>query len=480
MLVKSGRIYDSYKVVGERKRNMRYLSFILPLALLASYELGATESVYKKQYKEHYKPLVNPGQGWMAWQCAGWEKTSSRVSVGMIYDRLYWSDFEPENGVYDWTKIEKLLEFAASKGVPAAFRIICASSGDAKSYETPKWVFELGAKGDAFVSPRTEIGRVDDYVPHFDDPIFLKYHARFIRRLAEKFDGDPRIAGIDLGSYGNWGEWHCCHLPPYDNGKTGQKVYPVETRRAIIDAYLSNFKKTPIVSLTDDQECLAYSVVDGRYSRVGLRRDGVGAPWIQKDWAGSERYAGVKEMSEIWKTKPIWFETYASVLFMSEKKGWDMEAMVEWMASNHVTCVNSHPLIDKDDPKFAKLWRKVDLFAGARLVPNCSVVRKLKNGFEVKVYAENKGVGVMALPFDILLEILDVNGSVIASSRGCELPNDWMPGAFEIDEFLPASLEEIDRTKKMRIRLVHKYNIFKDFLFAVEGAENGLVVWEKE
>lgn len=454
--------------------------FCLMAALCGCLMLNAADDVYECQFKECAAPVSNPGQGWMAWQCSGWKAANAKVSVGMIYDRFYWSDFEPENGVYDWSKIEGLLEFAKSKGIPAAFRIICASSGDTKNYETPKWVFDLGAKGDAFVSPRTACGRVDDFVPHFDDPIFLRYHARFIRRLAERFDGDPRLAGIDLGSYGNWGEWHCCHLPPYDNGKVGQKIYPVAVRKAIIDAYLDNFEKTPVISLTDDEECLSYSVVDGRYSRVGLRRDGVGAPWIQKDWAGSQRYVGVKEMGEVWKTKPVWFETYASAVFMSDKKGWNMEGMVEWMASNHVTCVNSHPLIDRDDPKFAHLWRKVDMFAGARLVPISSAVKVDERGFEVKVTAENKGVAVVALPYDLVFELEDEKGGLIRTSRGCADPKEWLPGRFEIFEIIPATSEEQKRATQLRIRLIHRDGVFRDFRFAVEGGENGVVVWRRE
>ena len=282
-----------------------------------------------------------------------------------------------------------------------------------------------------------------------------------------------------MGSYGNWGEWHCCHLPPYDNGKIGQTVYPFAARKAIIDSYLDNFKKTAIVSLTDDEEGLAYSVIDGRHSRVGLRRDGVGAPWIQKDWAGSDRYKGIKEMGEIWKIKPVWFETYASVMFMAEKKGWDMEGMVEWMASNHVTCVHCHPLIDRDDPKFAGLWRRVDMFAGARLVPLHSSVKISPQGFRIDVAAVNKGVSVISLPYDIVLELLDGEGCTIRSSRGCADSRKWLPGEFSVCEFLPASLEEQGQAASLRVRLVHKAGVFRDFRFAAEGAENGLVVWSK-
>lgn len=457
---------------------MRCALFYITAAIFCGTGLCASGEVFTKTFDEDDSPIANPGQGWMAWRRTGWDESRAKVAVGIIYERFYWSDLEPDNGVYDWTQLDGLLEFAASKGVPAAFRIVCAASGVPKNYETPKWVFELGAKGDAFVS-KTANGSVNDFVPRFDDPIFLKYHARFIRRLAEHCDGDPRLAGLDLGSYGNWGEWHCCHLPPFDNGKGGQTIYPFAARKAIIDAYLDNFKKTTVVAMTDNEEGLAYAVQDGLFPRVGLRRDGVGAPWIQKDWSGSVRYAEVRNMGDVWKSKPVWFESYASAGWMVEKKGWDMTAMVDWMESNHVTCVHYHPLAEKDSPEFSELWRRVDMVAGARLVPKRAVVSVADTGFSVKLGIVNKGVSCIALPYDVVFELIDGNGCVFRASHGCADPAKWLPGRFVLEEDVPATGGEMAKSVALRIRLVHRGRVLRDFRFAAKGAEKGLIVWER-
>lgn len=42
-------------------------------------------------------------------------------------------------------------------------------------------------------------------------------HKRFIAALGQRYDGNPLIAGLDIGSYGHWGEWHCHGLPPDTN-----------------------------------------------------------------------------------------------------------------------------------------------------------------------------------------------------------------------------------------------------------------------
>ena len=232
--------------------------------------------------------------------------------------------------------------------------------------------------------------------------------------------------------------------------------------------------------MTDNEEGLAYSVVDGRISRVGLRRDGVGAPWIQKDWCGSDRYAKVRNMEEVWKHKPVWFESYASAKWMIEKKGWNMAAMVEWMASNHVTCVGCHPMMEGDAPGLSDLWHRIDMLAGARIVPISSVVTVGQDGFRVDLKAFNKGVARIALPYDVVFEVLDGNGNVVCSSSGCADPARWLPGSFEISEMVPVSEDERRRAFALRLRLAHRGGALRDFRFAAKGAENGLVVWSRD
>ena len=165
---------------------------------------------------------------------------------------------------------------------------------------------------------------------------------------------------------------------------------------------------------------------------------------------------------------------------MIEKKGWDMSAMVEWMASNHVTCVGWHPLAEGDAPGLSDLWRRIDMFAGARLVPVQSVVTVRQDGFYVGVKAVNKGVARIALPYDIVMELIDGRGDVVRSSKGCAEPSRWLPGDFAISEMFPASESEQRRGLLLRLRLVHRGGALRDFRFAAKGAEKGLVVWSRD
>ena len=156
-----------------------------------------------------------------------------------------------------------------------------------------------------------------------------------------------------------------------------------------------------------------------------------------------------------------------------------MAAMVGWMSSNHVPCVHYHPMAEKDTPELSALWRRVDLAAGARLVPKRAVVSVADTGFSVKLGIVNKGVSCIALPYDVVFELIDGNGCVFRASHGCADPAKWLPGRFVLEEDVPATGGEMAKSVALRIRLVHRGRVLRDFRFAAKGAEKGLIVWER-
>ena len=308
-------------------------------------------------FTEETGTIRNPGQGWSTMGGKGsFDKSDPVVNVGSVYCRFSWTSLEPEEGHYSWKPLDELLAFAASKGLPASFRIMCASQHSNTGWPTPPWVFQKGAKDEPFIVPKVLRGQPTNMVHHtpvFDDPVFMAAHKRFVKALAARYDGDPRLAGLDLGSYGHWGEWHCGGLPPDTNRYVAAEAraklkwvpprkYPFEIRKQYADWYLENFKKTPIVFMTDDWEVLRYALGEGPTARVGLRRDGVASPWHFNRWIGTKPYDAIPRMGDVWKDRPVWFEFFGSGKSILEK-GWDLPYAVEWMLTNHVSVVNTCP-----------------------------------------------------------------------------------------------------------------------------------------
>ncbi len=190
-------------------------------------------------------PLLNPGKGWSVHDWPAWQEKEVLDLVGMGVGRFEWARLEPREGEYDWKPIEEMLTAWGDIGRVCNIGIMCASTHSrlAGGYVNPKWVFDTGAKmHEIELTPEmTTQGTAGSKVaPVFDDPIFLTKFRTFLQAFAKRFDGDPRIALLDIRSYGNWGE---CHMHPF-------KVPDIapEKFREHVQMHLDAFKKRSYAS----------------------------------------------------------------------------------------------------------------------------------------------------------------------------------------------------------------------------------------
>lgn len=442
------------------------------------------------RYTESMDVIRNPGQGWTSGTKWQFVRKDPDVNYGQVYIRTSWTALEPKEGQYNWKELDGMLKVAENQGLPLSLRIMCACI-KAKAPSTPQWVFDKGAKGDKIVIQLEDKGQTNDVTqisPRFDDPIFMREHKRFIEALAKRYDGDPRIAGIDIGSYGHWGEWHCHGLPPDTNRymtavppekrpHTKPLVYPFEIRRQYADWYLDNFKKTPLVFMTDDWETLKYAIGEAGPSRVGLRRDGVGSPWHATRWIGNPPYDQIPKMGEVWKDRPVWFEFFGHAPDMV-KKGWDVPAAIDFMLTNHVTVVNTIPFSPwelKDfDPDLFKQLKKLDLYAGARLVPKKGAVKRFGKAVAVALSGENKGVARIHLPYSLQAVVTGPNGQELFAADLAADPRSWLPGPFKFAEKIELPQSADVEGARISFRLRHRPGVLRNFRFAAkETAPDG-------
>ena len=409
----------------------------------------------------------NTGQGWITGGNENAKKDNSYVSYGGGYTRWDWSDLEPEEGKYQWKLIDDRIKVWNDAGYPFYFRVMTANYHSKTRYSTPKWVFDKGAKGvefgaladDANVKqdPNNSLWKVKRITPDFNDPIMIAEHAKFMKALAERYDGHPGIGAIDIGSYGNWGEWHVVMLPLKDS--------PVEIRKKYADMYLDNFKKTPLVFMTMDDEVLEHAIGKGEHARVGLRRDGIGVGRYMGDWFNSDKYKRIKNMRHAWKDQPIIFEWINNYDVLNP---WcPFRGSVDWMFENHVNLVNEGPLNPwrpKNHQHIAEFSR-IDMFAGARLVLDKAVLSYEDGRFGVAINGMNMGCGRIALPYEIVFVAVDSKGNKTEFKSAVD-PTKFLPGGFVIiDSFDVSKLPAGEYSVFMRI--VHKGGVFKDFRCAV-------------
>lgn len=200
------------------------------------------------------RALVNPGMGWVLHhfdnslvnygsKLAPWDALEDFPGLSTVYFRLAWSYLEPEEGRFRWEIVDTPAQRWIARGKKIAFRFT-ASEG-APGVGTPAWVRAAGAKGYCFEGGK---GVVPDepgcnWEPDFDDPVFLGKLDRFLAAAAARYDGDPNVAWVDVGSMGIWGEGHTFW--------STKRPYSADTARRHIDVTRKHFQKT-LVSAIDD------------------------------------------------------------------------------------------------------------------------------------------------------------------------------------------------------------------------------------
>ncbi len=200
------------------------------------------------------RALRNPGMGW---NFHHYDNAINRYGThldpsdtvddfpgaSVIYLRLAWSFLEPEEGKFNWSILDTPAQRWIAKGFQIALRISCSESNPAQPYATPKWVREAGAQGYQFTRGKGVDPNGSNWEPKYDDPVFLNKLDRFLAALAARYDGNPEIAFIDVGSFGVWGEGH--------TGGSTRLPYDAKTVKLHLDLHRKHFKKTLLVANDD-------------------------------------------------------------------------------------------------------------------------------------------------------------------------------------------------------------------------------------
>lgn len=159
-----------------------------------------------------------------------------------------WSDLNPAEGTYDWTKIETNLTEWAGKKV-----IVRVSASGWKGWKpdnaswTPEWVYAKGAK-----SVKVDDGSIK---PVYWDKTFLKEYATFLQAFGQKYNLDPRILAIEMG-IGDGGETKVDTSKFSDRLKKWKAVGYTDqiwlaTIKELIAMYKAAFPTTPLILMPD-------------------------------------------------------------------------------------------------------------------------------------------------------------------------------------------------------------------------------------
>ncbi len=226
-------------------------------ALIAAASL---QTSYNWNYSIAPGPLDNPLKGWCPFVGVG---SQFDQPYSMVYFNVKWRDLEPKPGEYkleEWER--KFWDLPAAKGRHIVFRVNVDYPTETTG--VPQWLLDQGLK----MTPYTDHGGGKS--PDYTDPRFQRAMLSFIKALGQRYDNNPRVAFIQVGLLGFWGEWHTWP-------KT-EMFAPEKFQREVLDGMLKAFPHTKLMARNP-------STTAGKYTTLGFHDD-----MIPQDTLGPEEW----------------------------------------------------------------------------------------------------------------------------------------------------------------------------------------------
>lgn len=374
--------------------------------------------------------LANPGMGWETFHRT-WpndKNLPSWIPSTVQYIRWGWGELEKAPGVLNTNLVDTALRESHEAGQKLAFRVMCCSPYP-KPYH-PAWLAGIGGK----IVEADHNGKGPFPIPDMGDPVVLKAHLDFIRRLGERYDGHPDLDHVDLGSEGWWGEWHL-------SGSKVARMPPQEDLLKVVDAYLAAFKKTPLVMLLNGKACAAYAITHGTGWRVDSMGDcGSFSPtWNHMRNAYPEWYR-IAHAENAWKTAPVAYEPPMGIGEFSERR-WPLRWIFNYALACHGTLFNGKSGKLPDDPLFRQELERFLKRLGYRLVlREVRYPAQADGSLAVVMKWQNVGSAPCYRPYRVAFRLTDSNGASRALVSEVTV-NRWLPGS--VDLFTEAFFKEV-------------------------------------
>ena len=309
---------------------------------MMSMALGNQTNRIVVQPKDTGEALVNPGMGWtMHFYSNLIENYGSKLEpsdtlddwpgLSTIFLRVPWAFLEPKEGEFNWTLLDTPAQRFIAKGKQIAFTISCTESWWRDA--TPKWVQEAGAKGVEFEEGKGIRAGGPLWEPDYLDPIFLQKLENFLTAMARRYDGNPNVAFITVGSFGMWGEGHTVFSSKLSKEKT------LEVVKRHVDLHTKIFKRTQLC-ISDDVAGATkpetnFPATDYALSKgVTLRDDSIlvsqKRPWFHAEMAQA-----------FWPTMPVILE-HEHFSGIKGRGKWNGDTLLEAIEAYHASYMSIH------------------------------------------------------------------------------------------------------------------------------------------
>ena len=351
-------------------------------------------------------PLDNPLKGWCPYANAG----KIRQPYSMTFQYVSWRELEPAEGEYRFKDWERNWDGDAAKEKHVVFRVYV--DYPSKPSGLPEWLRKAGVKE----RPYEDHGGGQS--PDYDDPRMLAGMERLIASLGERYDGNPRVAFVQLGLLGHWGEWHTW---PRDD------LYAsAETERRVIEAFRKAFPHKSLM--------VRYA---GRYAGeqdwIGFHDD-----MFPEDTDNGEEWsflARIREAGRVdnWKVAVVGGEMTPGRA--EQWLGEDFDVTTTMLKRSHFSWIGPYgPALERtDDASFRQRSEELVRSMGYEFrVTKLEHSATARAGEPISLTLEGRNLGVAPFyyPWPVEWALLDASGEPVAISRTNWDVRRWVPGPF--------------------------------------------------
>jgi hypothetical protein len=355
-------------------------------------------------------PLDNPLKGWCPYTIAG----PIHQPYSMVFLYVPWKDLEPREGQYAFDAWEReAWNVEAARGKHVVFRVFADYPNRPRAI--PDWLVDAGVKTTAY--DEKEVGK--GTAPDYNDPRVVTAMERLITAMGKRYNANPRVAFIQVGLLGFWGEMH--------TWPRAELYANADTERRIIAAYRAAFPD---------------KVVMARYAQGPAGEQ----PWLGfhddmfpedtdngHDWGflAKMRRAG---RADNWKRAAVGGEMVPHAA--GRLLGQDYPLTLEMLRRAHFTWVGPYcpAIVESNDESFRRRSEEMVRAMGYeyRLTEVRHPARIVAGGkIAIDIRGANDGVAPFYYPWPVFLALLDDAGRVAAEAPLASWDiRQWLPGAF--------------------------------------------------